>query len=75
MATGDGTVSHPWQLQTPPLSSEYMLHRDVRDGVDVLVCTVGKTVQFYDARCIEELHAWRAAGLPVVPPDHTILEL
>lgn len=61
MATGDGTVSHPWQLQTPPLSSEYTLHRDVRDGVDVLVCTVGKTVLFYDARCIEELHAWLVA--------------
>ena len=33
------------------------MHRDVRDGRDVLVCTVGKTVLFYDARCLEDLHA------------------
>ncbi|MGB8859229.1 MAG: DUF6855 family protein [Ilumatobacteraceae bacterium] len=58
MAAGSGTADDPWQMQTPPLSSEYTLHRDVRDGADVLVCTVGKTVLFYDARCIDELHAW-----------------
>lgn len=28
-----------------------------RDGRDVLVCTVGKTVLYYDARCLEDLHA------------------
>lgn len=58
---GTGTPDDPWQLRTPPLSSEYTLHRDVRDGIDVLVCTVGKTVLFYDARCIQELHAWLIA--------------
>ena len=31
------------------------MHRDVRDGQDVLVCTVGKTVLFYDARCLVDL--------------------
>ncbi len=54
---GTGTAADPWLLQTPPLSSSYTMHRDVRDGVDVIVCTVGTTVLFYDARCLEELHA------------------
>lgn len=52
-----GTKDNPWKLQTPPLSSEYTMHRDVKDGVAILVCTVGKTVLYYDARCIEDLHA------------------
>ena len=39
------------------------MHRDVRDGRNVLVCTVGKTVLHYDARCLEDLHAMlKAAG-------------
>ena len=33
------------------------MHRDVRDGTDVIVCTVGKTVLLYDARVIEDLSA------------------
>ena len=47
----------PWRLKTPPGTSEYTMHVDTRDGVQVLVCTVGKTVLFYDARCIADLHA------------------
>jgi hypothetical protein len=54
---GVGTAGDPWRLQTPPLTSEFTMHRDVRDGRNVLVCTVGKTVLFYDARCLEDLHA------------------
>jgi hypothetical protein len=53
---GSGTAADPWQLQTPPLTSNYTMHRDVRDGIDVIVCTVGKTVLLYDARCLQELH-------------------
>ena len=37
------------------------MHRDTRDGVDVIVCTVGKTVLLYDARCLDDLHAMLAA--------------
>lgn len=33
------------------------MHSDTKDGVDVLICTVGKTVLFYDARCLDDLHA------------------
>ena len=31
-------------LKTPPLTSEYTMHLDEKDGKEVLVCTVGKTV-------------------------------
>ena len=51
------TRENPWHLKTPLGSSEYMIHVDNRDGVQVLVCTVGKTVLFYDARCIDDLQA------------------
>jgi hypothetical protein len=32
------------------------MYRDVRDGKEVIVCTVGKTVLLYDARCLTDLH-------------------
>jgi hypothetical protein len=48
---------HPWRLKTPAGSSDYTMHVDTRDGVRVLVCTVGKTVLVYDARCVDDLHA------------------
>jgi hypothetical protein len=51
-----GTKDNPWQLKTPPLTSEYQMHRDVKDGKDVIVCTVGKTVLLYDANCLTDLH-------------------
>lgn len=54
---GSGTKDDPWVLKTPPLTSEYTLHKDESQNPPVLVCTVGKTVLFYDLRCIEDLHA------------------
>lgn len=33
------------------------MHLEERDGRDVIVCTVGKTVLHYNARCIDDLHA------------------
>lgn len=53
---GDGTKATPWQLKTPPLTSEYTLYRDDTLNPPALVCTVGKTVLLYDVRCIEDLH-------------------
>jgi hypothetical protein len=54
---------HPWTLKTPPGTTEYTMHVDAKDGKPVLVCTVGKTVLHYDARCIDDLHAMlKAAG-------------
>lgn len=56
-SSGAGTADDPWRLKTPPLSSQYTLHRETRDGVAVLVCKVGSTVLLYDARCIDDLSA------------------
>ena len=53
----DRTAENPWVLTTPPGTSEYTMHMGERDGILALVCTVGKTVLFYDARCIDDLHA------------------
>ena len=58
MAEGSGTEADPWRLKTPPLTSDYTMHRGERDGMEVLVCTVGTTVLFYDARCLDDLHQW-----------------
>ncbi|XZF14491.1 DUF6855 family protein [Chitinophagaceae bacterium MMS25-I14] len=58
MTAQKGTKENPWQLKTPPGTSEYEMYRDVnKDGFDVIVCTVGKTVLHYDAHCIDDLHA------------------
>jgi hypothetical protein len=63
MKTLDRTKDNPWPLKTPPGTAEYTMHVDEKDGVQVLVCTVGKTVLLYDARCIEDLHGMlKAAG-------------
>jgi hypothetical protein len=53
----DRTKDNPRVLRTPPGTSEYTMHLDERDGVRVLVCTVGTTTLYYDARCIDDLHA------------------
>ena len=47
----------PWALKTPPLTSDFTMERSQRDGRDVLVCTVGKTVLLYDARFLADLKA------------------
>ncbi|MBU2018926.1 MAG: hypothetical protein KJ941_04705 [Bacteroidetes bacterium] len=50
-----GTKENPLVLKTPPQSSEFTMHVDQKDGQDILVCTVGKTVLFYQMRCIDDL--------------------
>ena len=51
-----GTKEAPMLLKTPPLSSEYTMHVDEKDGNEILVCTVGKTVLHYNINCINDLH-------------------
>jgi hypothetical protein len=51
-----GTKENPWKLKTPPNTSEYEMYKDVKDGKDVIVCVVGKTVLLYDAHCLTDLH-------------------
>jgi hypothetical protein len=52
----EGTKENPWKLKTPPLTSEYEMYRDVKDGKDVIMCIMGKTTLMYDARCLNDLH-------------------
>jgi hypothetical protein len=59
---GSGTKDDPWRLTTPPGTSDYTLYRDDSRDPAVLVCTVGKTVLHYDARCVENLQAMLKAG-------------
>ena len=56
MRTKIGTKEKPLVLKTPPLSSEFTMHVDEKDGKDVLVCTVGKTVLFYSMNSLTDLH-------------------
>jgi len=54
---GSGTREDPWQLKTPPGTSEYTLYRDEAADPPALVCQVGSTKLTYRLRCIEDLHA------------------
>ena len=56
MAKEPGTKENPWALKTPPQSSDFTMHMDIKDGNEILVCTVGKTILHYDYRCIKDLH-------------------
>lgn len=55
--SGTGSPDDPWQLRTPPGTSEYRMHLDEVDGCRVLVCVVGRTTLLYDARAVADLHA------------------
>jgi hypothetical protein len=52
-----GTNDKPLELKTPPGTASYTMHVDEKDGVEILVCTVGKTVLHYDLRCLNDLAA------------------
>lgn len=54
---GSGTREDPWQLKTPPGTSEYQMWRDEGTDPPALVCQVGSTQLRYHLRCIEDLHA------------------
>ncbi|MCB0703857.1 MAG: hypothetical protein KDC34_01045 [Saprospiraceae bacterium] len=47
---------NPWKLKTPPGTSDYEMYMDEKDGREIIVCVVGKTILHYDARCIQDLH-------------------
>lgn len=56
MSKEEGTKENPWLLKTPPLTSEFTMYKDTKDGKPILVCTVGKTILHYDLRSIDDLH-------------------
>lgn len=57
MKTFTRTKDNPLSLKTAPGTAEFTMHTDDKDGRAILVCTVGKTVLHYDARCLQDLHA------------------
>jgi hypothetical protein len=56
-AKGTGTREDPWQLTTPPGTSEYQMWRDDAADPPAIVCQVGGTQLRYDARAIDDLQA------------------
>jgi hypothetical protein len=56
-AKGKGTEASPWQLKTPPGTSEFEAWRDEEADPPALVVQVGKTQLRYHLRCIDDLHA------------------
>ncbi|GAA5018845.1 hypothetical protein GCM10023258_05890 [Terrabacter aeriphilus] len=56
--SGTGSSDDPWVLRTPPGTSEYTMFRDDDAEPAQLVCQVGSTRLTYDARVVEDLHAW-----------------
>jgi len=67
MTTGSGTKADPWVLKTPPGTSEYTMFRDAASDPPTIVCQVGGTKLLYDARAIDDLHAWLKAEGNWVP--------
>lgn len=57
MGLKKATKEKPWKLKTPSGSADYEMYVDEKDGKEILVCTVGKTVLHYDYRCLADLHA------------------
>jgi len=54
---GDGADDDPWQLKTPPLSSDFLAWRSPEANPPALVVQVGKTVLSYKLQCLEDAHA------------------
>ena len=52
---GLGTAAKPWELKTPPGTSDYQAYKD--EAAEALVVQVGKTQLRYQLRCIDDLHA------------------
>jgi hypothetical protein len=62
-----GTPTEPWNLKTPPGSSEYQAWRDESLDPPALVVRVGKTELRYHLRAIDDLHAMLAEHGDWVP--------
>jgi hypothetical protein len=53
-----GTKEDPWNLTTPPGTSEYFMYKDESAAPPVIVCQVGSTKLTYVTRAIDDLHSW-----------------
>lgn len=56
-AKGLGTAEKPWELKTPPGTSDFQAYRDEEATPPALVVQVGKTQLRYHLRAIDDLHA------------------
>jgi hypothetical protein len=54
---GAGTAEKPWELKTPPGTSDYQAYKDEAADPPALVVQVGKTQLRYHLRAIDDLHA------------------
>ena len=61
-AQGKGTAASPWELKTPPGSSDFQAWRDEAADPPALVVQVGKTQLRYHLRAIDDLHAMLTEG-------------
>ena len=57
MATTAGTKQNPWNLKTPPGTSEFQAYREETADPPALVVQVGKTQLRYHLSCLNDLHA------------------
>lgn len=48
---------NPWNLRTPPGTSELTVHTAEKDRKKILACTVGSTILHYDPRGISDVYA------------------
>ena len=62
-----GPQEKPWELKTPPGTSDYQAWRDEAADPPALVVQVGKTQLRYRLRCLEDLHAMLKKGGDWVP--------
>ena len=59
----EGTKEDPWTLTTAPGTSEYQMYIEA----DELICQVGSTQLKYQARAVDDLHAWLVEQADWVP--------
>lgn len=64
---GSGTRDDPWQLSTPPGTSQYQMYRDEAADPPQLVCQVGTTRLTYQLRALDDLHEWLKSQADWVP--------
>jgi hypothetical protein len=62
-----GTKEDPWNLTTPPGTSEYSMYKDESADPPVIVCQVGSTKLMYLVQAIDDLHTWLKAQGDWVP--------
>jgi hypothetical protein len=67
MAAGRGVEEDPWALTTAPGTSAYTMYVDHEATPPAIVCRVGSTTLTYDARAIDDLHAFLLAQGDWVP--------